>query len=271
MFSIKHFINGIFLGTTLLAPGLSVATIAMVLGIYEQLISSISDFFSRKWKEALQILLPLLAGAIIALFITSVIFTWADNAFHYQLIFLFVGLIAGSIPILIRASKAKTTFTRRHVLILIIMALLVASLWFFDPNETTTVVHSIDTSLALRLFFAGFIGAVAMLLPGLSAALLLLLLGAHSILSYAIATLNFTVLGIALIGSLVGLATGSRIIKYVLEQHTVMTHAVSIGMVSGSVVAIFPGFPVGILGIISCFIMLIIGVFIAIILDRFKK
>ena len=270
--SIKHFINGIFLGTTLLAPGLSVATIAMVLGIYEKLIASISDFFSRKWKEALQTLLPLIVGATIALFISSIIFTWASVAYPYQLNFLFLGLIAGSVPILIKNSNAKKVFKAKHLFFLVLMALLVALLSLFEhPYEPATSIQALDTALVLRLFFAGFIGAVAMLLPGLSAALLLLILGAHTLLSYAISTINLTVLGITLVGSLIGLAIGSRIIKYVLEKHTIMTHAVSIGMVIGSTVVVFPGVPEGIVGALTCIAMLGLGIFIAFILDRYKE
>ena len=270
-FSVRQLINGVFLGSTLLAPGLSVATIAMVIGIYQQLINTINDFFSRKWKQSLYFLVPMAIGAVVALFITGRLFSWADESYPYELSFLFLGLIAGSIPILIKSSKATTSFKLKHTIVLFVMALLVASIAFIGYEEVYATATTLDATLIMRLLFAGFVGAAAMLLPGLSAALLLLILGVHPLLSHAISNLNITIIGITLIGSLVGLVIGSRIIKYVLEKHNTMTNAVSIGMVIGSIIVVFPGVPRGMTKILTCLVMLILGVLISVLLEKYKN
>jgi putative membrane protein len=266
--SLKTFICGASLGATLLAPGLSVATIALVLGIYEKLLGSISDFFSSKWKSTLPFLIPLGIGALIAVIASSRLLTWAIEYYPYQLAFLFLGFIIGAIPLLLKTSNAKEKFKIKHIVPLVIVALLVASLSFLDTAEGVYHVEQLNTGTVIRLLVAGALAAAAMLLPGLSAALMLLLMGAHAMLTQAISEFNLPIIGITMIGALVGLVISSKGIKYLLENYTTLTYAISIGMVIGSVVVVFPGIPVGVQGIISSAGTFALGLIAVILIDK---
>ena len=244
-FQPKTVLHGAFLGATLLAPGLSVATIALVLGIYEKLLCSISDFFSAKWKSTLAFLIPLGIGAFVALMASSHVLTWADDHHPRQLAFLFLGFIIGAIPLLLRTSKAKERFKTNHIIPLVVVALLTASIAFFDPVGSTYAIDTLDTATVIRLLIAGALAATAMLLPGLSAALMLLLMGVHAQLTLAISDFDLPVIGVTMIGALLGLIVSSKGIKYLLENYTTLTYAISIGLVMGSIVVVFPGMPTG--------------------------
>jgi putative membrane protein len=264
----KTFIHGGFLGATLLAPGLSVATIALVLGIYEKLLGSISDFFSSKWKSTLTFLVPLGIGAVIALVASSRILTWAVDYYPSQLAFLFLGFIIGAIPLLLRTSEAKSKFKVKHIIPLVIVAILVACIRFLNPMEEAYTIVQLDTATVIRLLIAGALAAIAMLLPGLSAALMLLLMGAHATLTAAISDFNLPVIGVTMIGALVGLIVSSKGIKYLLENYSTFTYAISIGMVMGSVVVVFPGIPVGSFTILTSVVAFAVGLGGVILIDK---
>jgi putative membrane protein len=266
--SLKTFICGASLGETLLAPGLSVATIALVLGIYEKLLGSISDFFSSKWKSTLPFLIPLGIGAFIAVIASSRLLTWAIDNHPHQLAFLFLGFIIGAIPLLLKTSKAKENFKINHIIPLVIVALLVASLRFLNPTEAAYQIEQLNTGTVIRLLIAGALAAAAMLLPGLSAALMLLLMGAHATLTQAISEFNLPIIGVTMIGALIGLVFSSKGIKYLLENYTTLTYAISIGMVIGSVVVVFPGIPIGAQGILSSVLTFAVGLVAVILIDK---
>ena len=265
---LKTFIYGASLGATLLAPGLSVATIALVLGIYEKLLGSISDFFSTKWKSTLPFLIPLGFGAFIAVIATSRLLSWAIDHYPHQLAFLFLGFIIGAIPLLLRTSKAKENFKTKHIVPLVVVALLVASINFLQPVGDAYALTQLDTATVIRLLIAGALAATAMLLPGLSAALMLLLMGAHATLTQAISDFNLPVVGVTLIGMLIGLIISSKGIKYLLENHTTLTYAISIGMVMGSVVVVFPGIPADALGMLKSILTFAVGLIAVILIER---
>jgi len=264
----KTLLHGAFLGATLLAPGLSVATIALVLGIYEKLLGSISDFFSSKWKSTLAFLIPLGIGALIALIASSRVLTWADDTYPRQLAFLFLGFIIGAIPLLLRTSKAKERFRINHVIPLVVVALLTASLTFLNQADSAYTIDTLDTATVIRLLIAGALAATAMLLPGLSAALMLLLLGVHAQLTLAISDFNLPVIGVTMIGALLGLIVSSKGIKYLLENYTTLTYAVSIGLVIGSVVVVFPGVPTGAFEVFTSLGAFVVGLVGVVLIDK---
>ncbi len=88
-----------------------------------------------------------------------------------------------------------------------------------------------------------------MLLPGISGSLVLLLLGSYSIIIYSLSELtsfNFSVLPVLIaagLGIVAGLLVASRIIQYMLRHYTYLTYALILGLVMGSVFAIYPGLP----------------------------
>jgi len=268
---LKPFIHGLCLGATLLPPGLSIATMAMILGIYEQLINLVSDVFGRKFKSALGHLIPLALGAIFSIAIFSHLILFAIELFPTQTNFLFLGLIVGSIPLLFKTANVKTEFSVQHFIFAIIAAIFIAMFTFFQDLHLFDLDTANNFTQTITLITVGALISASMILPGLSASLLLLVLGLHETLVASLSNLDLGVIGLFAIGGILGLAIGSKTIKILLKKYTTMTNAVCIGMVIGSTVVVFDGFGDTAMTTITAFIAFFIGLAIVFTLNMKTK
>ena len=99
--------KGFGMGTSDLFPGGSGGTIALLLGIYDDFISSISGLFSRRFWPSLKFLLPILVGMLIAIGLLSQLFNYLLSQHHIPTMLFFTGLILGIIPYLLTISNFK--------------------------------------------------------------------------------------------------------------------------------------------------------------------
>ncbi len=234
------FLRGIFMGMCDIMPGISGGTIALITGIYDRLIGSISNikllFLKpllkgdlKKFKEQLLsevdfgFFIPLGLGIVIAMLLMAGIinFLLKDYAgFTYSF---FAGLILASIYILYKQLDA---FNIKSIVITIIFAILAYIFIGLNPMQAS---HSLPV-----LFISGFIGICAMLLPGISGSSLLLLLGQYEYMIQALHSIAIVDIIVFIVGAVIGFMGMSRVIKYLLENHKVATVAALIGIMIGS-------------------------------------
>ncbi len=98
----RNILKGMTMGISDLIPGVSGGTIALVLGIYQRLIAAINGLFTKEWKKHLVFLMPLVLGIIVALLSISHLIEWLLVAYPQPTFFLFLGLIIGIIPTLLK-------------------------------------------------------------------------------------------------------------------------------------------------------------------------
>lgn len=261
-----NILKGFGMGTSDLIPGVSGGTIALLLGIYDDFISSVSGLFSKRFWPSFKFLLPILLGMGLAIALLSNLFNYLLSYHEIPTMFFFTGLIIGIIPYLLKTSNFKQMFKTKHylmILIGIIILVIITLLNNGDKHSGETLTLSL--SLIIKYFIAGMFASSAMLLPGISGSFMLLVFGAYGTVMFSISelvNLNFTALPILIIiglGILTGFMLSSRMIQYFLHHHTRMTFALIIGFVIGSIYAVFPGFPEnGLVWIIS-FLTIIIG------------
>lgn len=265
-FKWTNILKGFGMGTSDLIPGVSGGTIALLLGIYDDFISSVSGLFSKRFWPSFKFLLPILLGMGLAIALLSNLFNYLLSYHEIPTMFFFTGLIIGIIPYLLKTSNYKQTFKTKHylmILIGIIILVIITLLNNGDKHSGETLTLSFG--LIIKYFIAGMFASSAMLLPGISGSFMLLVFGAYGTVMFSISelvNLNFTALPILIIiglGILTGFMLSSRMIQYFLHHHTTMTFALIIGFVIGSIYAVFPGFPEnGLVWIIS-FLTIIIG------------
>lgn len=265
-FKWTNILKGFGMGTSDLIPGVSGGTIALLLGIYDDFISSVSGLFSKRFWPSFKFLLPILLGMGLAIALLSNLFNYLLSYHEIPTMFFFTGLIIGIIPYLLKTSNYKQTFKTKHylmILIGIIILVIITLLNNGDKHSGETLTLSLG--LIIKYFIAGMFASSAMLLPGISGSFMLLVFGAYGTVMFSISelvNLNFTALPILIIvglGILTGFMLSSRMIQYFLHHHTTMTFALIIGFVIGSIYAVFPGFPEnGLVWIIS-FLTIIIG------------
>lgn len=238
----KNIYRGMLMGASDVIPGVSGGTIALLLGIYDQLIVAINGFLSREWKKHLGFLVPLGLGVAVAVLALSKLIDWLLMHYPGPLKFFFLGLILGVLPYLFHQADVKRTFKWPHFMILIIGALLISSIVFFDTTEGN-LIESRTLSIYLFLFFSGFIASAAMILPGISGSMILLVIGSYATIINAISTLQLDVMAVTGAGIVIGIIVMSRIIQFFLQRFEKATYACVIGFVLGSLAIVFPGWP----------------------------
>ncbi|HDJ2834702.1 TPA: DUF368 domain-containing protein [Staphylococcus aureus] len=270
-----NILKGFAMGTSDLVPGVSGGTIALLLGIYNQFIASISGIFSRRFWPSFTFLIPIIIGMLLAMGSLSNLFNYLLSQHHIPTMFFFGGLIIGILPYLLKISNYKTSFTTKHYMMVIagIAILIVITLMNNGdkhPGETLTL----STGLIIKYFIAGMCASSAMLLPGISGSFMLLVFGVYGTVMLAISEvvkLNFIGLPILLavgFGVLAGFIISSKIIQYFLTHHKLMTFALIIGFVVGSLFAVFPGLPTNIVMWFVSLVVFIIGFIVSLTLGR---
>lgn len=238
----KNIYRGLAMGISDLIPGVSGGTIAVILGIYDQLIEAISGFFSKDWKKHFLFLFPLGIGVGTALLLLSRLIEFLLHNYYAPTQFFFMGLIVGILPLLSFELRSRTKINKTHVITIILATIVVASMAFIKPSEAV-IITDINASTATLLFFSGWLGSMAMLLPGISGSFVLLLIGVYPTAINALSTLNFPVILLIGSGVIVGFIVSSKVIRFLLAHYPGATFSVIIGLVIGSLAVVFPGLP----------------------------
>lgn len=245
--SIKDFIviglKGMAMGAADVVPGVSGGTIAFISGIYEELLTSISnvnlsliktlkkDGFKAAWQQAnASFLLSLLIGVFISVVSLAKVLKWLLENEPILLWSFFFGLILASV---IYIGKQITKWNAITFIVLILGAGLAYYITTLNPMVN-------ENSSTLFLFLAGSIAICAMILPGISGAFILVLLGAYKPVLAAVNDRNFTIIAAVGAGAIVGLLTFSRILKWLFANFKNYTLAVLTGFIIGSLNKIWP-------------------------------
>lgn len=236
-------------------PGVSGGTVAFILGFYDRFIGSINDFVfgnMEKKKASFSYLVKLgigwMTGMVLAVLLLSSLF----ESHIYTVSSLFMGFIAGSIPLIIREEKESFGGSRnilKGIGFCIAGILVVAGIAWLNGK---TGVASMDLGqfhigTGIRLFFIGMIAISAMFLPGISGSTLLLILGAYIPVITAVRGLlgmDFSYLPLLMFfgfGVLTGAVTVVRGIQVCLEKFRTQSVYAILGMMIGSFYAIMQG------------------------------
>ncbi|UXV56503.1 DUF368 domain-containing protein [Staphylococcus aureus] len=270
-----NILKGFAMGTSDLVPGVSGGTIALLLGIYNQFIASISGIFSRRFWPSFTFLIPIIIGMLLAMGSLSNLFNYLLSQHHIPTMFFFGGLIIGIVPYLLKISNYKTLFTTKHYMMVIAgIAILIVITLMNNGDKHAGETLTLSTGLIIKYFIAGMCASSAMLLPGISGSFMLLVFGVYGTVMLAISEvvkLNFAGLPILLavgFGVLAGFIISSKIIQYFLTHHKLMTFALIIGFVVGSLFAVFPGLPTNIVMWFVSLVVFIIGFIVSLTLGR---
>lgn len=249
---IKEGVNGFCMALADSVPGVSGGTIAFIMGFYDQFIGSIHSLVfgsMKKKKEAFRYLIKLGIGWILGMGIAAVLLSSLFESHIYVVSSVFVGFIAGSIPVVVREEDKSFRRPEKGFLFLCIGIFLVVMITWLNGKIGMSSVNlgSISLPLILKLFFIGMIAISAMFLPGISGSTILLIFGMYipvingvkSLLSMDFSC--FPALMIFGIGVMTGAVTVVKIIQVCLENFRVQTMFMILGMMIGSFYAIVMG------------------------------
>lgn len=248
MKTIIHIVKGVIIGIATLVPGVSGGTMAIILGLYDDIIHSISSFF-KDMKGNIIFLGTVGIGGVIGLFGFSRLMKFCLENFKFPMIYLFIGIIIGGIPVLYKkASTGKRNIMNWIYFVIGFAIILVMSLY------TGTIVNLASSTGALKfvfLFFAGIIIAVALILPGISTSFMLLALGLYDITVNAISNVEVNYLIPITLGVAFGIIATTKLLENFMAKKPAQTYMLILGFVIGSIIEVFPGIPAGLDIVIS--------------------
>lgn len=256
---IVNFLKGIAIGISFLVPGVSGGTMAIILGVYDDLIHSISAFF-KEMKKNIIFLAQIGAGGVVGLLLFSKLISYALENFRFPMTYLFIGVILGGLPVLWK--KCTDAGDNKWDFLYLVAGFIIVVVMTLEPSKIVDLANSTGIVNILFLLLAGFITAVALILPGISTSFMLLTLGLYDITLESINNLNVAFLAPLAIGCGIGVLATTKLLENLMQKHTRRTYLVILGFVVGSLLQVFPGIPAG-MDILYSLITLVAG-FIAI-------
>ena len=252
---LKVFLSGIAIGFGSAVPGVSGGTIAVIFGVFNKIIWAVSNIF-KHFVQAIKILLPTLIGLIIGFVPTFYLMDKALYGFVFGVICIFAGFIIGSIPG-IKDEVKDVKPTKKHYILLIVAALIAMGLGVgsvLAKADLSEYLINTPVWFYFVLIPIGFIASVALVVPGLSGAMILLLIGFYApFVKFVKGTIevcfkngdwsNFGhmlgIIGCLAIGIIIGFFFISKLMHYLLSKYHDHTFYAIIGFVLGSVPALF--------------------------------
>jgi len=236
-------LKGMAMGAADVVPGVSGGTIAFISGIYEELLTSISsiNFSTLKllkskgikaaWKAINgNFLVALVLGIFISIVSLAKLISWLLENKPIMVWAFFFGLVLASILYI------GKQITKWNFITVIVFALGAVLAFYITTLQPLISEHSSP----VFFFLAGAIAICAMILPGISGAFILVLLGAYKPVLEAIHNKDFKLLAILAVGAIVGLLSFSKILKWLFNNYKNYTLAVLTGFIVGSLNKIWP-------------------------------
>ena len=284
---LRNMFCGLAFGLTLIIPGVSAATIAIVMGFYDELLTTVNHF-TKDLRKGLKFLLPFMLGIAVGLVMFSSIIATLLTNFSFPTMMFFIGLLAGIIPFVFSKARARghlsaaaqadgdvqaggdvPTGGAAHVgarfrmlkpweLVLIIAP--IAALIAISNLRTATVVDpaeaisNMDAAFMAYIFLTGVIAAATLVVPGMSGSFVLLLMGIYHVIIYSVSSVRDLLADITNIplildilrvmapfgvGVIIGGLAMARLIEKLLRGYEKAIYLVILGLLLGSLYALF--------------------------------
>ncbi len=286
-------LRGMVIGLANVIPGVSGGTMMVSMGIYDKLIWSINNLF-KKFKECFKVLLPYLVGMGVAIILGSVALKVAFEKYPLPTNTLFIGLILGSLPIILKQIKGEKINALCVIIFLVFAAIVIVPKVIANNtlvganekggNQWAETGLPLDILHIILYFLLGVLASASMVIPGISGSMMLKIFGYYEPIvtttiggtfkeaipagNWGLVLHNVAVLLPFAVGIVVGIFGVAKLIEFLLKKWKVYTYCGILGMVLASPVvilmdaSIYAGFN-WIIGVVSV-IALALGVFIAI-------
>ncbi|HCZ23023.1 MAG TPA: DUF368 domain-containing protein [Rikenellaceae bacterium] len=236
-------LKGFGMGAANVVPGVSGGTIALLTGIYQDIINSLNSLTEKRTWSSLfhgrigdfwkciggSFLLALLVGVVASIFSLAKLMTWLLAYYPVLTWAFFFGLILASAFSMFRDIK---DWKLCDVLFLLLGAVLGVAVCTLSPTSTPDDLWFI--------FICGAVAICTMILPGISGSFILLILGKYDYIMKAVTDLNIPVLAAMALGCVAGILAFSKFLHWLLGKWEKQTMIVLLGFVLGSLIKVWP-------------------------------
>ena len=244
----------------MLVPGVSGGTMILVMGLYEEFISSIADITRLRFTRRNVVFMAIVgASALVAIAALAGTLSRAVTLQRSAMCALFIGLTLGGVPLLVRMLGRPTASSGIGLALGLALMILMAATKSEPPDKAAIREAVASGSFPIEPEYvtdvgAGALGMSAMILPGVSGAYMVLVLGRYETILASIALAkdfalsmgekgDLTFLRILVpvaIGAILGIVLLSNFLKWMLHRHEKATVGVLLGILLGSVIGIWP-------------------------------
>lgn len=264
-------LKGFILGIANIIPGVSGGTLAMTMGIYEDIIKSISSILKTP-KKSLKLLLHLGIGAVLSILILSKLLNYTLTNYAFATTLFFIGLIVGGFPLLLKKAKGHKV-SLGYLLSFLSTTSLVIILRLLQTSENTVSLNNISLFTMIILLLVGMLAASTMVIPGVSGSFVLMLIGFYKPILNTISNItkinllghNLLILVPFGIGVLLGIVLTAKLIEYLLKKYEIYTYYGIYGFILASILVLIlnvynkaTGIPEVVVGIL----LVLLGTFI---------
>lgn len=227
------------MGSFEVVPGISGGTLAVLLNIYDRLISAISNI-KTDFKKNFKFLATIVSGMGVGIYIFSHVILFFNKNYPLETNCALLGLIVGLIPMILKKSvNEKFYFKNFLAFVFTFSFMLIVNLLSIKNDLNGTISNgNILTSLNLMQFLkftvVGAFSAFCLMLPGCSGTMIMLVFGIYFSIINAIHSFNFLILTPVGVGVLLGLIFGAKIIHYCFINFTKATYFGILGLIIGS-------------------------------------
>lgn len=230
-------LKGFAVGASMTVPGVSGGSMAMIVGVYDRLITAVSRIFSEP-KRNILFLLKFCAGAAAGVVLLAGAISWAlDTPAGLPLRFAFLGAVAGGIPLIFRKAGLKRLDIKSippilaGVVVVVVLAQLPEGL--FSPSREGLAAAAVQLA-------GGFLISAALVLPGISASHMMYMLGIYEPVMDGVSRLDILSLLPLAAGLAVGTFLTAKILEKLLERHSRGCYLVILGFMAGSLRELIP-------------------------------
>lgn len=250
-------LKGIAIGIANAVPGVSGGTIAVIVKIYDKLLEAITPNIKKLIKN-LPFLIPVGIGMLLGILAAAKLLGFLFDEYNVPTQMFFVGVVIGSMPMIYKECTAEKKLSAVCIAPFAAGILVMAAMAFLSPAESTAA-GGLDLGGGIMLFVSSVLAAIAMIIPGISGALIMKVLGAYDTVIGALNNFDFAILIIVAVGVILGIFIAAGVISMLLKKFRRGTYCLISGLIIGSVPSIFPSnFAFDAQGIIGI-VMLIIG------------
>ena len=239
-------IVGFFIGLSVIVPGISGSTIAIIMKVYDKFMYATSNIF-KKFKASITFLIPIVIGIVLGFALGFLLVKTLLDLFPFVTICLFVGLMVGTFPILFKEIKGKKNETNKIPLFIlgVILPIFISVISIFLATDKD--ITSVNILHYLLFIAIGILVSLTQLIPGLSATVLLMIFGYYKFLIDGVTidllnNVNLILIYLSLaMGFLIGTLMFSKIITKLLETKRTQFFFIICGLSIGSMVSVFLG------------------------------
>lgn len=266
---IKDIFKGICIGAGAILPGISSGVLCVIFGIYDKLVDSVLGLF-HNFKKNFLFLLPLGIGGIIGIVLLGNLLEFFFRTYPMPTKYAFIGLILGSIPLLIQKIHMNRSFHKHYIiytiiafgigLLMILLEKYIENSMFFTASINFTTLLStaspLPLNLTLFLIITGFFMSIGIVVPGVSSTLILMCFGVYDTYLEAVSLLSLNFLIPLGIGVILGSIVFLKMIKYLFDHYYMQTFYSIIGFTLGSVLVLYMPLTFNLMGFISILLLI---------------